>query len=133
MRRGKTGRDEVTNVGGERVHAFVPAPLPPVPPLAFEGELQRTLEAAGLALGRLDGVSTLLPEKLLFLYAYVRKEAVVSSQIEGTQSSLSDLLLFELEEAPGCRSTTWSRSPTTSRHWSTALRDCAKGFHCPTG
>ncbi len=54
-----------------------------------------------LALGRLDGVSTLLPDKALFLYAYVRKEAVLSSQIEGTQSSLSDLLLFELDEAPG--------------------------------
>jgi Fic family protein len=70
-------------------------------PLAFEGELQRSLEAAVLALGRLDGVSTLLPDKTLFLYSYVRKEAVLSSQIEGTQSSLSDLLLFELDEAPG--------------------------------
>lgn len=54
-----------------------------------------------LAVGRLDGVSTLLPDKSLFLNAYVRKEAVLSSQIEGTQSSLSDLLLFELDEAPG--------------------------------
>jgi Fic family protein len=54
-----------------------------------------------LAVGRLDGVSTLLPDKALFLYTYVRKEAVLSSQIEGTQSSLSDLLLFELDEAPG--------------------------------
>jgi Fic family protein len=59
------------------------------------------MEAAVLAIGRLDGVSTLLPDKALFLYAYVRKEAVLSSQIEGTQSSLSDLLLFELDEAPG--------------------------------
>jgi Fic family protein len=63
--------------------------------------LQPLLEAAVLALGRLDGVSTLLPDKSLFLYTYVRKEAVLSSQIEGTQSSLSDLLLFELDEAPG--------------------------------
>src|SRR5687767_2321486 len=63
--------------------------------------LQPLLETAVLALGRLDGVSTLLPDKSLFLYAYVRKEAVLSSQIEGTQSSLSDLLLFELDEAPG--------------------------------
>lgn len=101
MRRGETGRYEVTNGGGERVHAFVPAPLLPVPPLAFQADLPRALEAAGLALGRLDGVSTLLPDKSLFLYADVRKEAVLSSQIEGTQSSLSDLLLFELEEAPG--------------------------------
>ena len=54
-----------------------------------------------LALGRLDGVSTLLPDTSLFLYSYIRKEAVLSSQIEGTQSSLSDLLLFELNEIPG--------------------------------
>ncbi|MEW5981112.1 MAG: Fic family protein [Acidobacteriota bacterium] len=101
MRRGETGRYEVTAVGGEQVRAFVPAPLPPVPPIELEGSLQQQLEAAVLALGRLDGVSTLLPDKSLFLYAYVRKEAVLSSQIEGTQSSLSDLLLFELEAAPG--------------------------------
>jgi Fic family protein len=67
----------------------------------MDGGLQPLLEAAVLALGRLDGVSTLLPDKALFLYTYVRKEAVLSSQIEGTQSSLSDLLLFELDEAPG--------------------------------
>ena len=101
MKRGETGRYEVTTAGGETVRAFVPAPLPPAPPLTFEGDLQRALEVAVLALGRLDGVSTLLLDKSLFLYAYVRKEAVLSSQIEGTQSSLSDLLLFELDEAPG--------------------------------
>jgi Fic family protein len=101
MIRGETGRYEVTSVGGEPARAFVPAPLPPTPPLVLAGELQPLLEAAVLAVGRLDGVSTLLPDKALFLYAYVRKEAVLSSQIEGTQSSLSDLLLFELDEAPG--------------------------------
>jgi len=101
MKRGERGTYEVTSIGGESVRAFVPVPLPPRPPLAFEGELHQALEAAVLAVGRLDGVSTLLPDKLLFLYAYVRKEAVLSSQIEGTQSSLSDLLLFELDEAPG--------------------------------
>ena len=101
MRRGESGRYEVTSAGGEQVRAFIPAPLPPSPPVAFEGELQQALEGAVLALGRLDGTSTLLPDKSLFLYAYVRKEAVLSSQIEGTQSSLSDLLLFELDEAPG--------------------------------
>ncbi|MEW6268233.1 MAG: Fic family protein [Thermodesulfobacteriota bacterium] len=101
MTRGETGRYEVTSVGGEPVRAFVPVALPPVPPLSFEGDLQRALESAVLAVGRLDGVSTLLPDKSLFLYSYVRKEAVLSSQIEGTQSSLSDLLLFELDEAPG--------------------------------
>ena len=101
MRRGETGRYEVTSAGGEQVRAFVPAALPPVPPLVLEGPLQQALESASLALGRLDGVSVHLPDKALFLYAYVRKEAVLSSQIEGTQSSLSDLLLFELDEAPG--------------------------------
>jgi Fic family protein len=101
MKRQEPGHYETTAAGGETVRAFVPAPLPPVPPVALEGGLERTLEAAVLAVGRLDGVSTLLPDKALFLYAYVRKEAVLSSQIEGTQSSLSDLLLFELDEAPG--------------------------------
>ena len=101
MKRGLTGRYETTSAGEERFRAFVPNPLPPVPPLAMEGALQPLLESALLALGRLDGVSTLLPDKALFLYAYVRKEAVLSSQIEGTQSSLSDLLLFELDEVPG--------------------------------
>jgi cell filamentation protein, protein adenylyltransferase len=101
MRRGKTGTFEITAAGGEKVRAFVPAPLPPAPPLVFDGDLQVALEGAVLAVGRLDGVSTLLSDKSLFLYAYVRKEAVLSSQIEGTQSSLSDLLLFELDEAPG--------------------------------
>lgn len=101
MKRGETGSYEVTAFGGESARAFVPVPLPPTPPLAFDGGLQSALESAVLAVGRLDGVSTLLPDTSLFLYAYVRKEAVLSSQIEGTQSSLSDLLLFELEEAPG--------------------------------
>ncbi len=101
MQRGETGRYEPTSVGGEEVRAFVPLPLPPKPAIALDGPLQQALEAATLALGRLDAVSTLLPDETLFLYAYVRKEAVLSSQIEGTQSSLSDLLLFELEEAPG--------------------------------
>src|SRR5213076_1946908 len=94
------GRYEVSSTGGETVRAFVPAPLPPTPPLTVD-KLQRRLEAAGLALGRLDGVSSLLPDKALFIYTYVRKEAVLSSQIEGTQSTLSDLLLFENDEVPG--------------------------------
>lgn len=101
VRRGESGVYEVTSVGGEQVRAFIPAPLPPDPAIIMSGPLQRTIEAAGLAMGRLDGVSALLPEMDLLLYTYVRKEAVLSSQIEGTQSSLSDLLLFELDEAPG--------------------------------
>ncbi|HEY7318792.1 MAG TPA: Fic family protein [Candidatus Binatia bacterium] len=101
MNRGTTGRYETTNLGGETVRAFVPHPLPPEPLLVFDGTRQLLLEEALLTLGRLDSIATLLPDPHLFLYAYVRKEAVLSSQIEGTQSSLSDLLLFELEEAPG--------------------------------
>jgi len=101
MKRGATGQYEVTVAGGETVRAFVPLPLPPDPPLVMDGRLQRLLEGAVLALGRLDSLATLLPDTGLFLYTYVRKEAVLSSQIEGTQSSLSDLLLYELEELPG--------------------------------
>lgn len=101
MQREQTGRYETLHSGDEPVRAFIPAPLPPDPPLRMDGSLQQDLEKAVLALGQLDGVSALLPDKTLFLYSYVRKEAVLSSQIEGTQSSLSDLLLFELEEVPG--------------------------------
>ncbi|WP_164841607.1 Fic family protein [Sinorhizobium meliloti] len=97
---GRLGRFVETAVGGERVKAFVPPPLPPNPPLEITGLLTR-LSAAERALGRLDGVSILLPNKELFLYMYVRKEAVLSSQIEGTQSTLSDLLRFETESISG--------------------------------
>jgi len=88
-------------VGGERVRSFVPRPLPPTPELVVGAQLREEIDQALLALGRLDSVSSLLPDPRLFLYTFVRKEAVLSSQIEGTQSSLSDLLLFEIEEAPG--------------------------------
>lgn len=101
MKRAATGTYEKTSVGGEVVRAFVPRPLPPKPPLDLHGPVRDQLDRALLALGRLDGVSGLLPDVHLFLYTYLRKEAVLSSQIEGTQSTLSDLLLFELKEAPG--------------------------------
>jgi Fic family protein len=96
----RLGRYIVTNYGEEVVRAFVPPPLPPEPPVRLES-LQRLLEQANQALGRLDGLASILPNLQLFIYTYVRKEAVLSSQIEGTQSSLSDLLLFETGEAPG--------------------------------
>lgn len=101
MQRDTTGQYVQSIAGGEAVRAFVPWPLPPAPALDLSGPRQRLVEQATVALGRLDSVSTLLPDPQLFLYAYVRREAVLSSQIEGTQSSLSDLLLFELDEAPG--------------------------------
>jgi len=102
MRRGPTGRYSIiASAGGERVRAFVPDPLPPDPPLEIGADLRDRLDRALIALGRLDSVTTLLPDTQLFLYTYVRKEAVLSSQIEGTQSTLSDLLLFEADEIPG--------------------------------
>lgn len=101
MHRDVTGQYTSSIAGGENVRAFVPNPLPPLPPLDLNDARQALLERATLALGRLDSVGVLLPDPQLFLYAYVRREAVLSSQIEGTQSSLSDLLLFELDELPG--------------------------------
>lgn len=86
--------------GGEPVRAFVPPPLPPDPPVDL-GPLYPLLDRANQSLGRLDGIARLLPDTRLFLYLYVRKEALLSSQIEGTQSSLSDLLLYEANRGAG--------------------------------
>ena len=77
--------------------AFIPAPLPPSPPVARDAELDALLSKADLALGRLDGCSSILPNPDFFVAMYVRYEAVLSSQIEGTQSTLEDLLKFESE------------------------------------
>ena len=77
--------------------AFIPAPLPPDPPLRLSGEIQVLLSQADRALGRLDGSVLTLPNPDLFVFMYVRKEAVLSSQIEGTQSSLQDLLAAEAD------------------------------------
>ena len=96
MHRGETGRYETTITGGLSAQAFIPRPLPPIPPPAFTEDLPLLLERAAHTLGRLDAISSRLPDKTLFLHFHIRKEAVLSSQIEGTQSSLSDLFLFEL-------------------------------------
>ncbi len=101
MKRDQVGQYVETAAGGEVVRAFVPAPLPPQPAIAMEGELLQVLAAASRALGRLDGVAHIFPDRMLLIYSYVRKEAVLSSQIEGTQSSLSDLLLSEFDTVPG--------------------------------
>ena len=101
MKRKLQGRYVSISTAGEKAQAFVPAPLPPRPPIDWTPELRSKFDQAWLSLGRLDSVSTLLPDTSLFLYMYVRKEAVLSSMIEGTQSSLSDLLLFELDQEPG--------------------------------
>jgi Fic family protein len=86
--------------GFEEVRAYVPPPLPPDPPVSVSHFVHLLEEARG-ALGKLDGLAAFLPDRDLFLYSYIRKEAVVSSQIEGTQSSLSDLLVYESSQAPG--------------------------------
>ena len=96
----RLGRFVETTVASETVRAFVPPPLPPKPPIDVLSLLER-LSLAERALGRLDGITILLPRQELFLYMYVRKEAVLSSQIEGTQSTLSDLLRFETEAQSG--------------------------------
>ncbi len=102
MKKRQTGRYvTISTVGGEKCQAFIPAPLPPKPPLHLGPENQERLDKALVSLGRLDSVSTLLPDASLFLYMYVRKEAVLSSQIEGTQSSLSDLLRYESKAVSG--------------------------------
>ena len=101
MGRGLTGDCTATVAGGVVCQSFVPMPLPPLPALDISGKLQARLHEALIALGRLDAISTLLPDAKLFLYSYVRKEAVMSSQIEGTQSSLSDLMLYEMDGHPG--------------------------------
>ena len=101
MRRPPPGRYVEVATAGERFRAFVPAPLPPEPPLAWSGALRRSFDEALLALGRLDALTAHLPNAALLLYSFVRKEAVLSSQIEGTQSSLADLLLYEIDEQPG--------------------------------
>jgi Fic family protein len=95
----RPGTFVTTTTAGERVRAYVPKPLPPAPPLDLE-RLLGSIERANQALGRLDGMTSILPSTQLFVFMYVRKEALLSSQIEGTQSSLSDLLLFENEETP---------------------------------
>jgi Fic family protein len=101
MKRPDFGRYAMSIAGGEQVRAFIPAPLPPVPSLDLTGPVRAALDQALLALGRLDGAAAALPDTHLLLYTYVRKEAVLSSQIEGTQSTLDDLLTHELGEAPG--------------------------------
>jgi Fic family protein len=96
----RLGRYVTKHSQGETVRAFVPPPLPPNPAVDL-ARFQILLEQANQAIGRLDGLASLLPDLSLLLYTYIRKEAVLSSQIEGTQSSLSDLLLYENDEAPG--------------------------------
>jgi Fic family protein len=97
----RAGEVRLAEAGQDGFWAFHPRPLPPDPPLLVDVAMQTLLDRANQALGRLDGVTLLLPDPDQFIYTFVRKEAVLSSQIEGTQSSLSDLLLFEHDAATG--------------------------------
>jgi Fic family protein len=90
----RLGRYQLIQSPGENFRAYIPPPLPPNPTVRMDGMLQ-LLERATQSLGRLDGITSVLPNTSLFIYMYVRKEALLSSQIEGTQSSFSDLLLYE--------------------------------------
>jgi Fic family protein len=101
MKRALQGRYLKVATAGEAFKAFVPAPLPPRPAIDWTPALRARFDTALLALGRLDAVTDLLPNAALLLYGFVRKEAVLSSMIEGTQSSLADLMLFELDQQPG--------------------------------
>jgi Fic family protein len=101
VKRGLTGRWILQKVAGEPVRAFLPGPLPAAEELKIDGILRSLLDDALVALGRLDSVSNFLPYPHLLLHSYIRKEALLSSQIEGTQSSLSDLLAYEASAAPG--------------------------------
>ena len=102
MKRQQTGIYEITSIGDGQVKAFIPNPLPPEDVLDMK-YLQHSLDSAIFALGQLHSIATILPEPWLFIYAYIRREAVLSSRIEGMQSTLSDLMLFELTQVPGVR------------------------------
>lgn len=100
MKRGLTGHYIPISTVSEKALAFIPDHLPPIPAIEIDGLMGKLLDQASAALGRLDGISSLLPDPALLHYTYIRKEAVLSSQIEGTQSTLSDLLKHELDETP---------------------------------
>jgi len=101
MERSLQGRYVKVAAAGEAFKAFVPTPLPPTPAIDWSPGLRKRFDEALVAVGRLDALTDLLPNAGLLLYAFVRKEAVLSSMIEGTQSSLADLLLYEIHEQPG--------------------------------
>ena len=100
MRRGPTGKYETVKDRGQRFSAFVPTPLPPDPPVVMDGPLLQKFAEAMTAVGGLNTLSINLPNADMLIYSYLRKEAVLSSQIEGTQSSLPDLLMLEMGQRP---------------------------------
>ena len=110
-----TGNTIKRTVAGETIATFVPYPLPPRdPPLSVDGKLAATLARAEHALARLEVAGEMVPSLDWFIYAFVRKEAVISSQIEGTQATLIDLLEFEAEQQPELPLRTYMRFATIS-------------------
>jgi Fic family protein len=100
MKRDQLGQYRTLSKYGENVKAYIPAPLPPVPPIDWGVKLRIKFDQAHAALGSLNIVSKLLPDARRFYFMFVRKEAVLSSRIEGMQASLEDLLLYEMGEKP---------------------------------
>jgi hypothetical protein len=127
----RSGNYVMTAVTGARVRAFVPAPLPPED-LSLDG-LHLPLERANRAIGRLDAIASLLPDARFLLYLFVCKEALVSSQIEGTQSSLADLLLFESKAATNVPKEDVEEVSTTWPPCNTACGVSKLAFLCPYG
>ena len=132
MQRGESGGYEVTIVGSEQVRAFVPAPLPPLPPLSLDSPLQRGLEAAVLELGRLDGVSTLLPDKSLFLSPTSARKQCSPPKSRGRNHRSPTSCCSSSMRRPVCRSTMSWRSRTTSRRSITGSPGCAAAFRSRT-
>jgi len=124
----RAGRFILAQGSPEPFYAFHPEPLPPKPKLHVDARLQGLLDRGNQALGRLDGVTLLLPDPGHVLYSYIRKEAVLSSQIEGTQSSLSDLLLFEQDVAPGVPMGDVEETANYVRAMDHGLRRIREGF-----
>ncbi len=133
MQRGPTSTFRATNHSSEEEHSFRPLPLPPAPALDLAADLQQMLERAYLAVGQLDSVSTLLPDTHFVLYNNIRKEALLSSQIGGTKSSLPELLLSELGQVDGAPPTTSSKCRITWPRWNTGSRAFARAFRSATG
>src|SRR5882757_92141 len=129
MSKRTTGRYESVTAGGEKVDAFVPFELPPVRPvLVIDTKLERRLGQAEQALVRLDLAGEMVPSLDWFIYAFVRKEAVISSQIEGTQASLVDLLAFEAEEQPQPNADVTGRHPV-AKTFPGLRRTASEGHH----
>jgi len=116
----RSGTYVSSSVAGEECRAFIPPPLPPVPPLSLTAEDYDLMEKANRVLGRLDGVATLLPDKSLFLYFFVRKEAVLSSQIEGTPSSICCCM-----KTPSHQARRWKTSRRSQAMWPRCALGCS--------